>query len=68
MKTKDVKELHTKSKEELKKMLTEAKDALFSQQMEHQQMKLKNTRSLSMKRKDIARIASILRGKELSNA
>ncbi|MBI4097180.1 MAG: 50S ribosomal protein L29 [Candidatus Levybacteria bacterium] len=68
MKTKDVKELHTKSKEELKKMLTEAKDALFSYQMDHQQMKLKNTRSLSMKRKDIARIASILRGKELSNA
>lgn len=67
MKTKDIKELHTKSKEELKKMLSEAKDALFSLHLDHKQLKLKNTRSLSVRRKEIAQIASILQGKEIVN-
>jgi len=67
MKLKDIKELQTKSKTELKKMLSEAKKALFSLHLDHKQLKLKNTRSLSVKRKEIAQIASILRGKEIAN-
>jgi ribosomal protein L29 len=68
MKTKDKKDLFTKDIKELKNMLSEGRDALFSLKMEKSQNKLKNTRSIFMKRKEIARILTALRRKEFENA
>ncbi|MFH1186802.1 MAG: 50S ribosomal protein L29 [Candidatus Levyibacteriota bacterium] len=68
MKTKDKKDLFTKDIKELKNMLKEARDALFSLKMEKTQNKLKNTRSIFFKRKEIARILTIMKRKEFENA
>ena len=66
MKQKEKKDLHHKEKVELKKLLNDAKEALFSMKIDHSQFKLKNTASLSVKRKEIATILTVLRGKDLS--
>jgi ribosomal protein L29 len=66
MKTKDKKELHSKSLQELRKVVTDAKDAVVSLRLDKSQNKLKNTSSLSLKRKEIAQILTIIRMKELS--
>ncbi|MDO8621427.1 MAG: 50S ribosomal protein L29 [Candidatus Levybacteria bacterium] len=65
MKTKDKQALHTKTIEELKKLLQDLKSALFSLSLDKTQNKLKNTRSIYLKRKEIAQIATVLREKEL---
>lgn len=67
MKTNELRELHAKSKDELQKLLSDAQEAFFSLRMDHTQLKLKNVRSLSVKRREIAQIQSVLRGKELAN-
>ena len=64
MKTKDKKELFTKTKEELQSLLKETRQTLLTSQLEIAQNKLKNTRSIFFKRKDIARILTALRQKE----
>ncbi|MBI1982202.1 MAG: 50S ribosomal protein L29 [Candidatus Levybacteria bacterium] len=64
MKSKDIKELHAKAKEELKNMLLQAKNELFSLKMQLKQNKLKNKRLIFLKRKDIARMITILKEKE----
>lgn len=66
MKTKDKKELHTKSTKELKNLITEAKKTLAELKLESTQNKLKNTRSLTLKRKEIAQMLTIVRMKELA--
>lgn len=68
MKTKQKKELHSKTVQELKISLNEAKEELFSLKLEKAQKKLKNLRSVFIKRKDIAKILSILQEKESENA
>ena len=68
MKTKDKKELHLKSLQELKKLVMDAKDALSGFKLDKTQNKLKNTSLLSLKRKEIAQMLTVIRGKELSNA
>lgn len=68
MKTKNKKELHLKSLQELKKLVMEAKDALSDLKLDKTQNKLKNTSSLSLRRKEIAQMLTIVRGKELSDA
>lgn len=65
MKAKDKKELHKKSIQELRKMVSEAKDALAKLKLEKVQNKLKNTSQLSVKRREIAQILTIMRIKEL---
>lgn len=60
MKLKDKKELHSKTVSELKKLLKDAQEALFSLRIEHEQNKLKNTTSLNSKRKEIAVLKTIL--------
>lgn len=67
MKGKHRKEIKGKTIDELKTLLKESKDALFSLHMERVQAKLKNTKSLHTKRKDIARIATYLREKEVQS-
>lgn len=66
MKSKDKKELHLKSIKELRKLVIEAKDALSLLKLDKIQNKLKNTSSLSLKRKDIAQILTVIRMKELA--
>lgn len=67
MKTKDKKELHLKSLKELNNLAVELKDTVVGLKLDKTQNKLKNTRSLSLKRKEIAQILTIIRMKELSD-
>lgn len=67
MKTKDIKELHLKTVQELKDLFKTAKEDLLELNLSHSQSKLKNTSSIFTKKKDIARILTVLRGKELEN-
>ncbi|MBI4078933.1 MAG: 50S ribosomal protein L29 [Candidatus Levybacteria bacterium] len=66
MKTKDKKDLHTKTVEELRAILKEAKAALSLIKLEKTQLMLKNTSSYARKRKEVAQIGTILREKELT--
>ena len=68
MKTKEKKDLRTKSIVELRTMLKNAKNAIFTAKLEKSQNKLKNTRSLFLKRKEIAQILTIMKEKEIKNA
>lgn len=65
MKSKDKKELHTKSIKELRALAIEAKDAFAALRLDKTQNKLKNTSLLSLKRKEIAQMLTIIRLKEL---
>jgi ribosomal protein L29 len=67
MKTKDKKELHAKSVEELNSQLTDARNALVGLKLDKVQNKLKNTSSLSLKRKEIAQMLTVIRLKELAD-
>lgn len=64
MKIKEKKELRQKSINELRLLLQQVKEELFSLRLEKVQKKLKNTSSIFQKRKDIARILTILKEKE----
>jgi ribosomal protein L29 len=66
MKTKEKKELFTKSIKELNNLVVEAKDALAGMKLEKIQNKLKNTSLMSVKRKEIAQMMTILKMKELA--
>lgn len=68
MKSKDKKELHSKSVKELQKLATDAKDELVGLKLDKTQNKLKNTSLLSIKRKEIAQMLTIMRIKILSEA
>jgi ribosomal protein L29 len=68
MKSKDKKELFTKSEKELRKALKEAREALFNLNLDNKQNKLKNTRQIFWKKKEIALILTSLREKEIANA
>ena len=63
-----IKETVAKDLTELRKDLKSAKQDLSDLYLDHSQFKLKNTRQIFNKRKDIARISTIIRGKELSEA
>lgn len=65
MKIRDRKNIYAKNVEELKTLLGEAKDSLLSLRLEKAQNKLKNTRSIFWKRKEIARISTFIKEKEL---
>lgn len=66
MKTKDKKELYAKSIKELSRLVVEAKDALAGLKLDKTQNKIKNTSSLSVKRKEVAQMLTIMRLKELA--
>jgi ribosomal protein L29 len=66
MKTKEKKELFAKTETELRKLLKEAKGVLLDLMLDLQQNKLKNTRLIFWKRKEIALIKTALKEKELS--
>jgi len=64
MRSNDRKALHAKDSSELTKLLDEAKKALVALKLEHVQRKLKNTQSMYTKRKEIAKIQTVLQEKE----
>jgi len=66
VKTKNKKELFAKTKDELKKILSEKRDELFSARQDLAANKLKNVRSIFWKRKEIAQILTEIREKDLS--
>lgn len=68
MKTKDKKILAQKTLQELKKDLVLAQEDLYLLRLDKSMMKLKNTRSVFEKRKQIARILSFIKEKEMQNA
>lgn len=65
MKRRDLKELTTKSKEELIKMLKEYQDEVEKITIQEKAGRLKNVMLSSQKRKDIARILTMIRNKEI---
>ncbi len=65
MKTKERKDLHTKNLVELRTLLKNLKDAVFTAKLELSQNKLKNTRSIFLKKKEIAQILTIIKEKEI---
>ena len=67
MKLKDKKaEIREKSVDELKDMILEAKKELFTLRMGHNKLKqLEDTASISNKKREIARMKTVLRQKEL---
>lgn len=67
MKTKEKLALHAKTLEELKILFKEAKDALYLLRLGMSQNKLKNLRSIFWKRKEIARIVTVINEKEFKN-
>lgn len=65
MKTKDRKQIFEKSEKELVKSLKEAKETLFNFKLDLNKNKLKNTRSIFWKKKEIAWILTALSEKKL---
>lgn len=64
MKLNDKKELHTRTLAELKKLVKDAMRTLENLKFDKEQVKLKNTRSIFLKRKEIAVLKTIITKKE----
>jgi large subunit ribosomal protein L29 len=65
MKIKDIKELHEKSVDELKKLLQDNRKELLTSRLDLTRGTLKNSSSLTNIRKTIAQVLTVLREKEL---
>lgn len=63
---KDLKEIYSKSEKELKELLENKREEFFKLNLDNKQNKLKNTRSIFNTRKEIARILTLIREKELA--
>jgi len=64
MKIKEVKELHQKTKEELLKILKDLTEEIEKLRIDLSTNKLKDTNVIKEKKKDVARILTILKEKE----
>lgn len=67
MKSKDIQSLHTKDVLELRKMAKELRSELAVARLDKSMYKLKNTRSLFTKRKELARVLTIMKEKEMEH-
>jgi ribosomal protein L29 len=65
-KTEEKKEQATSNQSELRSQIRKLQEELFNMKLEHAQGKLKNTSSLTFKRKEIARLFTSLRTIELT--
>lgn len=61
-----IKEISGKDDKELKDLLKEKRDALVNLRLDNKLNKLKNTRSIFNTRKDIKRILTLIRERELA--
>ena len=66
MKTREKKDLHNKTIVELNSLLLETKKTVHSAMLEKIENKLKNTRLIFLKRREIAQILTVLKEKELA--
>ncbi|OGH23802.1 MAG: 50S ribosomal protein L29 [Candidatus Levybacteria bacterium RIFCSPHIGHO2_02_FULL_42_12] len=64
MKKKDMQALRNKDANEFRRMIDEAKKELFKLKLDLSMQKLKNTRAVFEKRKDIARLLTLLEEKK----
>ena len=62
-----IKEITGKSEKELKEFLEEKREELFNLKLDNKQNKLKNTRSIFNVGKDISRVLTLIREKELAD-
>lgn len=62
---KDLKEIVSKTEKELRDLVKEKREELFHLNLDLRQNKLKNTRSIFNTRKEIARILTLIKEKEL---
>ncbi len=65
MKHIQMKELEKKTRVELAQLIKEAKEALFTLRLDNETKKLKNTSSITLKRKEIARLLTAVNLKEV---
>ena len=65
---KDLKEISAKSEKDLKELLISKREELFKLKLDNKQNKLKNTRIIYNTRKQISRILTLIREKELAGA
>ncbi len=68
MKTKEKKELFSKTVKELRVILKEAREAVIDLNMDKSQHKLKNERQIFNKKKDIARMLTAIKEREFADA
>lgn len=68
MKRNEIKELHSKTIEELRGLLKEARAEEAKLRLELSTKKLKNTRQLFFQRKKIARLLTVVGQKEMAHA
>jgi ribosomal protein L29 len=66
MKKKDIKSLREKTAKDIYELILKAKNELMDMRLNKTQNKLKNTSQISLKRKDIAQMLSLVKELELS--
>lgn len=66
MKKKELKDLHSKTKEELQSLMKKTQGELLKSKMEKQAGKLKNTHLPAHKRNDLAVIKTLIKEKEFN--
>lgn len=64
---KNLKEINSKTDKEIQDLLSEKRAEIYKLNLDNKQNKLKNTRSIFNTRKDIARLLTVIREKELLN-
>mgnify|MGYP001582859382 CR=1 FL=1 len=63
---KDLKEIVAKTEKDLREQLISKREELFKLKLDNKQNKLKNTRIIFNTRKEIARVLTLIREKELA--
>ena len=66
MKRKEINQLHTKSSLELKTLIKKMEEELVRMKVDLESGKLKDVRAVLKKRRDLARVKTVLRKKELN--
>lgn len=66
MKKKEIKELRTKTRKELENLIQKTQEELVNLRIDFKAGKIKNAHQLILKRRDLARMKTILKQKELN--
>jgi ribosomal protein L29 len=68
MKRKEISQLHTKSSLELKTLMKKMEEELVKMKVDLESGNLKDVRAVLKKRRDLARVKTVLRKKELNES
>lgn len=63
---KDIKDISSRTEKDLKDLLKSKREELFKLKLDNKQNKLKNTRIIFNTRKEISRVLTLIREKELA--